>query len=411
MPSIEPEGPDAPPRRKIGVRAARARVVLPWGVDLGHALVELRAGADAVARAGGWPFLPKRTPIPEPGSDPKHSERRASPVTELTIKIIGSLSMEAHDHPLARCLRGKAASLGPALAAQRASDAANPRAPTEERAAAYDARVREYARATRRAALGSFPDRARETGAAAAAMHAAAIRASTGDARFTVVMGGGGGGGGAAVSAAERAATRADAPWSDDVRLKVARAARVDVCVESVSVDLPLAPGALFKADSVSVSGVVVAARQAIASETDPARAPDPTVPIRVGARRFTGARSPRALPRPPLKTYTDIDVVATGVGGCYATASEPAACAASRELTRVFPPPSAAGRGGRAAYHAAAAARAAAAAAAGWPLDPETGLPACAPSLPWWDRLRSTWRGRARFVLYTGPHTTPSAW
>ena len=68
-------------------------------------------GVDALRAVGGLgPFDPI-------DRDPSTN------ATEFTFHVVGSLVAEVHDSPLARCLRGKAALLAPALAASRAEDA------------------------------------------------------------------------------------------------------------------------------------------------------------------------------------------------------------------------------------------------------------------------------------------------
>ena len=64
-------------------------------------------------------------------------------------------------------------------------------------------------------------------------------------------------------SPSERAAKRADAPWSDNVRLRVSQAARIRIDARDVSVDLPLSPAPVFRCGRFLVEGFVATARQA----------------------------------------------------------------------------------------------------------------------------------------------------
>jgi hypothetical protein len=222
----------------------------------------LKCNLQRYKAVGGFPFKNK-----EPTSSSSSSSLSSSlPVTELTLTVLGSLTAEVHDSPLSRCLRGKAALLAPALAVGRAADAAAVKG--ADRAAAYDARVAGYVRAAGAAAGSTAGNQSGGVHAAAAAtLHAPAMRVTTGDLRVTLVTGGGSRLSSAMTStasasstafvpssldaffnaeepsAAEATARAADAPWSEGVRLKVIQAAAVDFEAEDVSVDLPLAPG------------------------------------------------------------------------------------------------------------------------------------------------------------------------
>ena len=88
---------------------------------------------------------------------------------------------------------------------------------------------------------------------------------------------------------------------------------------------LPGAPGPLFSARRLAVSGPMVSARQATVHD---APAPPP-LPLLVGRRRAAPSKAPGAPPKPPMKMYTDVDVVLESVGGCFATSAEPALASA----------------------------------------------------------------------------------
>jgi len=153
-------------------------------------------------------------PLPH-GQTVSGAEEQLLPVTEVTLKLVGSFTADVYDSPLSQCLRAKSALLAPSLAAGRAADAAAA-VETADRAAAYNARVAAFIRAARAAGVGA------ESGGAGveAPRYAPAMRVSAGDMRVTLVVGGGpasASGAGkhseAVVSAAEAAARAADAPW------------------------------------------------------------------------------------------------------------------------------------------------------------------------------------------------------
>ena len=176
-------------------------------------------------------------------------------------------------------------------------------------------------------------------------------------------------------------------------------------------------------------SGEGEGASGASGSSRDSSLTHDARAAMFVGRRRVYAARHPDAAPRPPPKAYTDLDVSLESAGGCFATAAEPALSSFAREMLRATPPPNGhaaapGGRGGRARAAAEAAAAATAAAAKGWPgrfvfgsgrrpapkraptvPPPVPQIPSnsseCSPppALPPWDKIRATWRGRARVV------------
>ena len=395
-------------RRRYDVSVRRARLALPWGLDLGDALSAASAGFAALKAVGGVPFFPpgeRRRTMSNDAETPEDAPS-ALVTTTLALTVVGSLTAEVFDSPLSRCLRGKATLLAPALASARVDEAAKN---VSDPVAAYDARTAAYVRAAAAAAsaastAGASPadtdDDRRSTS------HAAAMRASTGGMTITLVSMGGGAVRSTSDSApceAETAARRADAPWSDAVRLRVAHATTCHVAAEDVVVDLPLSPAPLFSARRLAVAGPIVFARQAVAAEPSEPTEMIPPLPFPVGARRYTTTRHPAAPPRPPLKLYTDLDVNLDDAGGCFATCAEPSLASALREVaSRMSPPPG--GRhedspgsipGGRKAAAAKAAAATVEAAKNGWP---EVSSPP--PPLPWWDLLRSSWRGRARVTV-----------
>ena len=115
-------------------------------------------------------------------------------------------------------------------------------------------------------------------------------------------------------SPSERAAKRADAPWSDNVRLRMSQAARIRIDARDVSVDLPLSPAPVFRCGRFLVEGFVATARQAtVGTPGCP-----PPLPLPVGRRRFGSSRHPASPPRPPVKLYTDVDVTLEHPGGTF---------------------------------------------------------------------------------------------
>ncbi len=398
-----------------------ARASLPWGLDLGDARERFADAVSELAARGAFDFG-RESSDPTPQKNPDGSAARASKNDRrtpfpraLTVRFVGDAVFEVHDSPLARCLRGKAAFLAPALAAARAADAADAstsrdaRAP-RDRAAEYDARVRAYAADARRVAAHaaslatrvateSDPDAERVANAAAAG------RFAFGDAttlRFDFDLEDSRSkekpskpsSPASSEPAACARARRADAPWSDAVALAPpAFAATIDWRASNVRATLPHESSSrtVFAAKDVALAGLTVVARQAT-SEAPPGSA----------TATEKNGRSSSSSPRPPLKAYVDWDATLRGVSGAFSPALEPALASVARELaSRCTPPPP----GGR--LKAAAASRAAhvAAARAGWRGggDPSVDPGDPAPTLPPWDVARALFRGKVRVKVEGG--------
>ena len=279
------------PVRRIAAEATDARAALPWGLDFGDFQQALSMGVDALRAVGGLgPFDPI-------DRDPSTN------ATEFTFRVVGSLVAEVHDSPLARCLRGKAALLAPALAASRAEDAEEDaelvterktrpapfKRARRDRGKAYDERVAEprsrggsrggvrvgrvhggrgrgggrrgeprARRAIRRRRVFvhvSRRGRNRGDGVVAARGDIARHRRRKHSTNFSRRR--------RRRSATPRdARARADAPWSNDVRLRVLRAADIAFDLRDVALDVPLAPAPLFRAKYAKIRGPVVVARQ-----------------------------------------------------------------------------------------------------------------------------------------------------
>ena len=312
------------------------RLVLPWGLDLGDAEAALDAGYAAFVSVGGAPSAKSE--------DYSKSTRRSSSEVplEFTLEACGTLRADAFDSPLARCVRGKSAVLGPALASARAAEAAKTQgSKSSEKQSAYEARVEAYVKACVAAAAegavsnpnGSCADVTVTTIGTdsknqRAVYHESAARVTIeGGFKSTFVVGGYRSSNNdldaarsldelnaCEASPSERAAKRADAPWSDNVRLRMSQAARIRIDARDVSVDLPLSPAPVFRCGRFLVEGFVATARQAtVGTPGCP-----PPLPLPVGRRRFGSSRHPASPPRPPVKLYTDVDVTLEHPGGKF---------------------------------------------------------------------------------------------
>ena len=134
---------DSPDRKRVRLTVGPdTRLVLPWGLDLGDAEAALDAGYAAFVSVGGSPFA-------NSSSSSKSTRAPHREVTlEFTLEACGTLRADAFDSPLARCVRGKSAVLGPALASARAAEAAKTQgSKSSEKQSAYEARVAAYVNA------------------------------------------------------------------------------------------------------------------------------------------------------------------------------------------------------------------------------------------------------------------------
>ena len=328
---------DSPDRKRVRLTVGPdTRLVLPWGLDLGDAEAALDAGYAAFVSVGGSPFANSSS-----SSKSTRAPHREVPL-EFTLEAVGTLRADAFDSPLARCVRGKSAVLGPALASARAAEAAKTQgSKSSEKQSAYEARVEAYVKACVAAAAEgavSYPNGScadvtvttigTDSNNQRAVYHESAARVTIeGGFKSTFVVGGYRSSNSdldaarsldelnaCEASPSERAAKRADAPWSDNVRLRVSQAARIRIDARDVSVDLPLSPAPVFRCGRFLVEGFVATARQA----TVGIPGCPPPLPLPVGRRRFGSSRHPASPPRPPVKLYTDIDVTLEHPGGTF---------------------------------------------------------------------------------------------
>ena len=277
---------DSPNRKRVRLTVGPdTRLVLPWGLDLGDAEAALDAGYAAFVSVGGASFANSSS-----SSKSTRASQREVPL-EFTLEAVGTLRADAFDSPLARCVRGKSAVLGPALASARAAEAAKTQgSKSSEKQSAYEARVAAYVNACVAAAAegavsnpnGSSADVTvttigTDSNNQRAVYHESAARVTIeGGFKSTFVVGGYRSSNSdldaarsldelnaCEASPSERAAKRADAPWSDNVRLRVSQAARIRIDARDVSVDLPLSPAPVFRCGRFLVEGFVATARQA----------------------------------------------------------------------------------------------------------------------------------------------------
>ena len=297
---------DSPDRKRVRLTVGPdTRLVLPWGLDLGDAEAALDAGYAAFVSVGGSPFANSSS-----SSKSTRAPHREVPL-EFTLEAVGTLRADAFDSPLARCVRGKSAVLGPALASARAAEAAKTQgSKSSEKQSAYEARVAAYVNACVAAAAEgavSYPNGScanvtvttigTDSNNQRAVYHESAARVTIeGGFKSTFVVGGYRSSNSdldaarsldelnaVQASPSERAAKRADAPWSDNVRLRVSQAARIRIDARDVSVDLPLSPAPVFRCGRFLVEGFVATARQA----TVGIPGCPPPLPLPVGRRRF----------------------------------------------------------------------------------------------------------------------------
>jgi hypothetical protein len=309
---------DSPDRKRVRLTVGPdTRLVLPWGLDLGDAEAALDAGYAAFVSVGGSPFANSSS-----SSKSTRAPHREVPL-EFTLEAVGTLRADAFDSPLARCVRGKSAVLGPALASARAAEAAKTQgSKSSEKQSAYEARVAAYVNACVAAAAEgavSYPNGScanvtvttigTDSNNQRAVYHESAARVTIeGGFKSTFVVGGYRSSNSdldaarsfdelnaCEASPSERAAKRADAPWSDNVRLRVSQAARIRIDARDVSVDLPLSPAPVFRCGRFLVEGFVATARQAtVGTPGCP-----PPLPLPVGRRRFGSSRPPRITATP----------------------------------------------------------------------------------------------------------------
>ena len=314
--------------------------------------------------------------------------------------------------------------MGPALASARAAEAANTHTKTLDKQAAYARSVAAYVAAC--AAAAAADDKVRDdkqpggdtSGASnggGGVHHESAARVTIEGASATFVFGGYESSNSALdaattleelravpVSRAEACAIAADAPWSDDVRLRVYHAARMRIDARDASVDLPPLPAPIFRASRIVAEGVVVTARQATVGS------PPGWVPTTATAPRGKAPVRPRASsrsPEPPAREALHRRGRDAGKprgmlrGFLRAGARVPLAAARARIPALERARQRAGGRGGRARRDAQRAAASWEAAAKGWPKGPGGCYGDAAPSLPPWDFWRASWRGRARIT------------
>ena len=127
---------------EVFVSVDDARASLPWGLDLGDARERFADAVAELAARGAFDFgressdaTPQKNPDGSAARASKNDRRTPFPRV-LTVRFVGDAVFEVHDSPLARCLRGKAAFLAPALAAARAADAADASTSRDARAPA-----------------------------------------------------------------------------------------------------------------------------------------------------------------------------------------------------------------------------------------------------------------------------------
>ena len=408
-------------RRRLDVTTTSPRLSLPHGLDIGDFTLALDVGIAGIRsffeKTGTSGENDSRTNSTTHSSSPKQKPR----VTELFVRVVGSLECAVFDTPLQRMLRVKSAVLEPIFAAARALDASEQynvskrkKRNTQEE---YLERVKTYTEAVRFASSISsgaqFADDTNDGQSNQIGIHKI-VKDAVVAGRFVMghdssVLCVFGGDPTSAEASTISLAKKVDAPFSDKINLKPTRSGFVDVTFFDFEVQLPMAPGPLFFSKAVKVTGPVVQARQVALGVTDGDGLPNNslannacTPSLLVGRRRAVAAKPPDAPKRPPIKTYTDFSVKLSNPGGCFSVGCEPSLVGFIREMNRVAPPPglrhkhAPGGGGGRDAYAAKVAKAWRSACQEGWRDKNYTLTP---PVLPAWDIVRAIWRGNTSVV------------
>ena len=348
-------------RRKFQIVVEKAKLMLPANLDLGDAMVAMIAGeavfSDVVKMTGK---REKKERISLAVNLPDAAEWASSPskpATEINVKV-SSIEIEVEDsNRLERFVRAKQAALGPCIAAAEFASS------TEE--------------AVRNITTTYLQHKEFLANGGGSALHM-----DIGSVTSTAVWGGGKGDGDELTAKAGAHVRRVDAPYSDSVPLQMQNVLTMRTSVTEMRVcvaDLTARP--IFMCSEATIAGTFVQARQYAP------RILTGQVALPVGRRRWAKTNGPDTPSRPTAMWYTDATFDIKEADIFVATCIEPYLFNVSRELTTrlVLPrlhkhiPGGGGGRPPTKEYDRN---------------DPRP------PSMPWWDNLRSQWRGLMRVTM-----------
>ena len=346
-------------RRKFQIVVEKAKLMLPANLDLGDAMVAMIIGeavfSDVVKTTGK---RAKKERISLAANLPACAESSPSkPATEINVKV-SSIEIEVEDsNDLERFMRAKQAALGSCIAAAEFTSS------TEE---AMRSITTTYLQHKEFLANGG----------------GSALHMDIGSVTSTAVWGGGKGDGDELTAKAGAHVRRVDAPYSDSVSLQMQNVLTMHTSVTEMRVcvaDLTARP--IFMCSEATIAGTFVQARQYAP------RILTGQVALPVGRRRWAKTNGPDTPSRPTAMWYTDATFDIKEADIFVATCIEPYLFNVSRELTTrlVLPrlhkhiPGGGGGRPPTKEY------------------DRNNPRP---PSMPWWDILRSQWRGLMRITM-----------
>ena len=342
-------------RRKFVVGVDDAKLTLPAGLDLGDAFISMIVGEqvfrDILNEKTGKKAKKERIAMGRDEPDATTASMASTPVTEIQLNVDGVDINVEDSNRLERLLRARQTVLSPAMAAVRFDSVIDD---------ALTAVTKLYLSQREFLASGGGP----------------AVHISVGGVRSVAAWGGGKGNGDELVARAANLVRRVDAPYSDSVALQLVNIFSMRTTTTSMRVELGDATKRpFFKFDEWVISGNFVQGRQyAPRVLTD-------QVKMACGRRHWAMTNGPLTPPRPTAMWYTDAQMNFVEAEMFVSPCLEPYLYNMSRELTTRFvlprlPKSLPGGGGGRPEVKEYDAA------------DPQP------PSMPWWDMLRSQWRG-----------------
>ena len=342
-------------RRKFVVGVDDAKLTLPAGLDLGDAFISVIVGEqvfrDILNEKTGKQAKKERISMGRDEPDTSTASTSSTPVTEIQLNVDGIDINVEDSNRLERLLRARQTVLSPAMAAVR-----------------FDSVIDDTLTAVTKLYLSQREFLASGGGPA--------VHISVEGVRSVAAWGGGKGNGDELVARAANLVRRVDAPYSDSVALQLVNIVSMRTTTTSMRVELGDATKRpFFKFDEWIISGNFVQGRQYAP------RVLTNQVQMACGRRHWAMTNGPLTPPRPTAMWYTDARMNFVEAEMFVSPCLEPYLYNMSRELTTRFvlprlPKSLPGGGGGRPEVKEYDAA------------DPQP------PSMPWWDMLRSQWRG-----------------
>ena len=342
-------------RRKFVVGVADAKLTLPAGLDLGDAFISMIVGEqvfrDILNEKTGKKAKRERISMGRDEPDADASSACSTPVTEIQLNVDGVDITVEDSNRLERLLRARQTVLSPAIAAVR-----------------FDSVIDDTLTAVTKLYLSQREFLASGGGPA--------VHISVGGVRSVAAWSGGKGDGDELVARAANLVRRVDAPYSDSVALQLQNIFSTHTTTTSMRVELGDATERpFFTCDEWVISGNFVQGRQYAP------RILTNQVQMACGRRHWAMTNGPLTPSRPTAMWYTDARMNFAEAEMFVSPCLEPYMYNMSRELTTRFvlprlPKSLPGGGGGRPEVKEYDGA------------DPQP------PSMPWWDMLRSQWRG-----------------